>query len=142
MSGKRRVYQVAERIKEVVASTLLRSADPRLSLVTVTSAMVSPDLRNAKVYWVVSLPTGVDRDERLNQVDEALENAQGMFRRVIGKELGLRFVPEIRFYYDDTYDTVDQVERLLYKIRTTEGAEQGQDTASEATDTEVVEPEE
>ena len=116
MSGKRRVYQVAERIKEVVASTLMRTADPRFSLVTITSAMVSPDLRTAKVYWVVSLVSGADRDERLNDVDEAFENAQGLFRRVLAKELGIRFVPELRFYYDDTFDTVDEVARLMNRV--------------------------
>jgi ribosome-binding factor A len=119
MSGKRRVYQVAERVKEVIASALLRTADPRFSLVTVTSVMVSPDLRNAKVYWVVSLPTSADRDARLNDVDEAFHNAHGMFKWILGKELGLRFVPDLSFFYDDTYDTVDEVERLMHHIRTT-----------------------
>jgi ribosome-binding factor A len=118
MSGKRRVYQVAERIKEVIASSLLRTADPRFSLVTITSVMVSPDLRNAKVYWVVSLPTGADRDARLNDVDEAFESAQGLFKRILGKELGIRFVPDLKFFYDDTFDTVNEVERLLHQVRT------------------------
>lgn len=122
MSGKRRVYQIGERIKELIAEHLNRVADPRLSLVTITSVMVSPDLRNAKVYWVVSFLSGVDRSERIADVQEAFESAAGFFRRYISKQLGIRFTPELRFYYDDTLDTVEDVERLMAKIRPKEGA--------------------
>jgi ribosome-binding factor A len=117
MSGQRRVFQVGERIKELVAEQLQRVADPRFSLVTITSVMVSPDLRNAKVYWVVSLLGDADRDERIAEVQEAFESAAGLFRKSISKQLGIRFTPELRFYYDDTLDTVENVERLMARIR-------------------------
>jgi ribosome-binding factor A len=117
MSGKRRVFQIGERIKEIVAEQLLHAADPRFSLVTITAVMVSPDLRSAKVYWVVSLFGDVDRDTRMNEVQEALESAQGHFRKILSKELGIRFVPQLRFYYDDTFDVAEDVERLMSKIK-------------------------
>jgi|LakMenEpi03Aug12_release.lakeMendotaPanAssembly.Ray.scaffolds.fasta_scaffold445006_2 ribosome-binding factor A len=117
MSGKRRVYQVGERIKEIIAQQLLYTADPRFNLVTITAVMVSPDLRNAKVYWVVSLTSDTDRDTRIQEVGEAFSSAEGHFRHIISKELGIRFVPQLRFYYDDTLDTVEQVERLMAKIK-------------------------
>lgn len=120
MSGRRRVFQMGERIKELIAEHLVHTADPRFSLVTITSVMVSPDLRNAKVYWVVSFVSGVDRDERIQEVEEAFEAAQGLFRRMLAKQLGIRFVPEVRFYYDDTLDTVEHVERLMGKIKPSE----------------------
>jgi ribosome-binding factor A len=120
MAGSRRVYQVAERIKELVAAHLIHTADPRFSLVTITSVMVSPDLRQAKVYWVVSFPSNTDRDARIAEVDEAFQNAEGLFRRMLSKELGIRFVPALRFYYDDTLDTVEQVERLMGRIKPSE----------------------
>jgi ribosome-binding factor A len=119
MAGNRRVYQVAERIKELVAEHLLYTADPRFNLVTITSVMVSPDLRNAKVYWVVSFLSDMDRDERIAEVNEAFDAAQGHFRRVLAKQLGVRFVPDVRFYYDDTLDTAEHVERLMERIRPT-----------------------
>ena len=120
MSGQRRVFQVGERIKELVAEHLNRVADPRLSLVTITSVMVSPDLRNAKVYWVVSIFGDAERAERIAEVQEAFDSAAGMFRKMASKALGIRFTPELRFYYDDTLDTVENVERLMAKIRPTE----------------------
>jgi ribosome-binding factor A len=117
MAGSRRVYQVAERIKELLAEHLIHTADPRFSLVTITSVMVSPDLRQAKAYWVVSFPSDADREARIAEVEEAFQSAEGLFKRRLGKELGIRFVPAIRFYYDDTLDTVEQVERLMGRIK-------------------------
>jgi len=117
MAGNRRVYQIAERIKELVAEHLLYTADPRFSLVTITSVMVSPDLRNAKVYWVVSFLSGVDRQERIAEVNDAFETASGHFRKILAKQLGVRFVPDVRFYYDDTLDTAEHVEKLMERIK-------------------------
>ena len=120
MAQKKRIYQVGERIKTILAEQLLRTADPRFSLVTITAVMVSPDLRNAKVYWVVSLQTGQDREERHAEVQEALGAAEGLFKRILGSELGLRFVPALRFFYDDTFDTVEEVDRLFKKVKESE----------------------
>lgn len=119
MSGQRRVFQVGERIRELIAEQLQRVADPRFDLVTITSVMVSPDLRNAKVYWVVS-SSDEGRAERIAEVQEAFETAAGHFRKSVSKSLGIRFTPELRFYYDDTLDTVEHVERLMAKIKPTD----------------------
>jgi ribosome-binding factor A len=123
MAGSRRVYQVGERIKELVAQHLVHTADPRFNLVTITSVMVSPDLRIAKVYWVVSTLSGVDREERISEVAEAFQSAEGLFRRLLAKQLGVRFVPQLRFYYDDTLDTVEHVEQLMSKIKPAQESE-------------------
>jgi len=96
----------------VLASELLRVADPRFSLVTITSVVVSSDLRYAKVYWIA---TG--GKERLPEVEEAFAAAEGLLKRALGAELGIRFVPALRFFYDDTYDTCEEVERLLERVR-------------------------
>ena len=117
MARNRRVYQIAERIKELVAEHLILTADPRFNLVTITSVMVSPDLGQAKVYWVVSFTSGMDRQQRIAEVQEAFDTAHGHLRHSISKQLGIRFVPQLRFYYDDTLDTVEQVERLMDKLK-------------------------
>lgn len=120
MSNRRRVFQIAEKIHAVLATELQRLADPRFFLVTITSVMVTPDLRTARVYWVV---TG-DK-ARIPEVEEALESAMGVFKRVLGKGLGIRFVPELRFFYDDTYDVQDEVSMLMNRLRAVDGARDG-----------------
>ena len=136
MANPRRIFRVAERVQEIVARELLRCGDPRLALVTITSARVSSDLRNAKLYWTVpegiaigaevlenstesptaaeiaKQPAKVDR----HSVESALEGATALFRRNLAAELDLRFVPELKFFYDDTYETGQKVEALFRKI--------------------------
>lgn len=111
MALQRRVFKVAERIREIVARTLPELNDPRFYLVTVTSVAVSSDLRHAKVYWTLS-----GDKERMPDVEDAFRSAHNLFRRALAKELGIRFVPEIRFYYDDTLDRLDEVEKLMSKV--------------------------
>jgi len=120
MATRRRTYRVAERVKELIAKELLRVADPRFSLVTVTSAVVSPDLRKAKIYWIVT--GGREREEEVN---EAFEGAAGLFSRALAKDLGTRFTPELEFFYDDTLDTVDELERLFKRIHDSEQSIEG-----------------
>ena len=118
MSSKRRVYRVAEQIQILVANQLQKVADPRFHLVTVTSVVVSPDLRIAKVYWVVTGDA-----ERIEEVSDAFDGARALFRKSVGRELGVRIAPELIFYYDDTLDTHDEIERLMLKVRERESSQ-------------------
>lgn len=124
MANKRRVFKVAEKVRALIAMELHRVADPRFLMVTITSAVVSHDLRHVKIYWVTS-----GDSNRKQEVAEAFEGAAGMFRRILGKELGIRFVPDMRFYYDDTLDASEEVDRLLSRIRPPEEAETDADNA-------------
>lgn len=106
------MYRVAEKIRSAIALELQRTADPRLELVTVTSVMVTPDLREAKVYYMV-----YNHAQRRTEVDEAFEGAEGMFRRIVARELDLRFAPALKFFYDDSLDVQDEVGRLLARTQ-------------------------
>lgn len=102
---------VAEKIRDLIALELGRASDPRFALVTITSVIVSPDLRHAKVYWASSAGR-----ERLAETENAFSRAEGMFKRTLSRELKIRFVPELKFYYDETLDTVDEVEKLFARV--------------------------
>jgi ribosome-binding factor A len=131
MAKQRRVHKIAEQIRNCIALQLQRVADPRFSLVTITSAVVSPDLRNAKVYWMVSGDA-----ERRDDVSEAFANAAGLFRRAIGAELGIRFVPELRFFYDDTFDQSDSIAQLFGRIHAENEARGGDGEEDQVSDEE------
>jgi len=112
MAQKRRIYQIAEKIRNAVAMELLHAADPRFHMVTITSVVASSDLRQAKIYWVVS-----GEAERRGEVEKAFTSAAGMLKRVVGKDLGIKFIPDLKFFYDDTLDTTAQVERIFHEIQ-------------------------
>ena len=111
VTDRRRVYRVAEKIRELIAAKLYHTADPRFAMVTITSATISADLGEAKIYWNIS-----GGPERAQAAQAAFESAAGFFRSHLAKELGLRTVPRLRFYYDDTLDTAAVVERIFEKL--------------------------
>jgi len=63
------------------------------------------------VYWSVS-----GDDERKEAVDDAFTSARGVLRKELGRQLGLRFVPNVQFYYDETLDVLDETRALMKKV--------------------------
>ncbi|MGD9503890.1 MAG: 30S ribosome-binding factor RbfA [Syntrophobacteraceae bacterium] len=109
----KRSDRVAELIQREIAGMLQRGIkDPRVAGVTVTGADVSPDLRHARVYYVLH-GSAEDREN----ASKGLSNAKGFIRREIGKRLQLRYAPEIDFRYDASLDYGDKINRLLKEIK-------------------------
>ena len=114
----KRADRVADVIQREISSLLLKKVkDPRIRNVTVTGVKVTDDLRLATVYY-----TSMDEDKEI--VGEGLSSAKKMIRREIGRALYLRYVPDIRFDYDSSFDYADRIERLLKGIKD----EPGQDS--------------
>ena len=109
MANQRRIYKVSEQIRTVIASELQRIADPRLQMVTITSVRASSDLKHAKVYWTVE-------KSRIEEVREGFTSAAGHIRTTLAKSVDLRFIPALKFFYDDTLDTCEEVDALLAQI--------------------------
>jgi ribosome-binding factor A len=81
-------------------------------MVTVTAVRMSPDLRVARVY-VRTMDTG----GREQAIVDALQRAGPFLRGEVGRALGLRVTPELRFAYDTVPDTARQVDALLRGAR-------------------------
>ncbi len=86
--------------------------DPRIRGVTVTDVEVSSDLRYARVYYSV-----IGEDPRRAEAQEGLESARGVIRREVGRNLQLRYVPDIEFFFDDSLGHAEHMEALLRQIR-------------------------
>ncbi len=108
-----RARKLAVRIREVVASTLeLQVKDPRLGMVTITDAKVTPDLREATLYYTVY------GDERAHSESAAaLESAKGVLRSVVGKQTGVRYTPSLAFIADSVPQVTGRLEELLEQAR-------------------------
>lgn len=107
----RRAERVASLIKEEMSAIFLhRLHDPRLSMVTITSVKVSPDLKYAKLYLSV-----YDKEKR-DEVIEKIYEIKGLIRSELAKRINLRVVPDLDFFIDDTMDYVEKMEGLFKKI--------------------------
>lgn len=107
-SAGKRSTRVAQLLRESLASILLyKCADPRLHELTVTEVDMSPDLKQAKVFYVVR--AGVDADE----VAAALDRALGFIKQEVGREHILRTMPELIFLPDEAWERAERLEKLF-----------------------------
>ena len=82
-----------------------------LGLVTIIDVKVTDDLRQASVYY------SVYGDESVKTYTmQKIEESTPLFRYQIGKRIRLRFVPEIRFLYDQTPQRAERIFELLSEI--------------------------
>jgi len=108
-----RARKLAVRIREVVAATLeTQVKDPRLGMVTITDAKLTPDLREATLYYTVY----GDATERADSA-AALESAKGVLRSTVGRQTGVRYTPSLAFIADVVPETAAGIEALLEKAR-------------------------
>jgi ribosome-binding factor A len=115
-----------EQAREVVASLLVSEvSDPRLELVTVTGAEVSPD-RSVLLVFVSTAP------ERYDEVLEGLESAKGRIRSLAGRALGWRVTPELKFYIDKSVDSGMRIEEALQQVPPSLAAERAAEAAGES----------
>ncbi len=113
-----RADRVGGLIRDVIADTLRKKIkDPRLDSVIISGVKLSPDLKNARVYFVVS---GKD-EEKIKNAEIGLEKASGFLKRALGQELTLRYMPQLSFFYDDSFDYGERIEELLRSIKTDDG---------------------
>ena len=109
----KRADRVADLVLKELAEVLLRKVrDPRLADITLTKVDVSPDLRNAKVYYSL-----LGDDQKKDEVAVGLESARGFVKRELGKRLYLRRIPDITFYFDAALEHGSHIDRLLTELK-------------------------
>ena len=108
-----RARKLAVRIREVVSMTLeTQVKDPRLGMVTITDAKVTPDLREATLYYTV-----YGSDEERQSSAMALESAKGVLRSQVVRQTGVRYTPSLQFVADVVPETAGKIEELLAQAR-------------------------
>lgn len=106
-----RQLRIGELIRRTLSETLSRGEihDPDLTAMSITvgEVRVSPDLRIATAYV---LPLGgKDAETAL----AALRRNRNELRRIVGKALGIKHSPELRYEIDDTFDRMDLTRRMF-----------------------------
>ena len=118
MANEARQRRMADRVKVIVAEMLeTRIKDPRLGFITVTDVRVTPDLREASVFYTVY------GDEEARQATAAaLESAKGVLRSEVGKQTGVKFTPTLAFFPDAIPDNARHMEDLLKQAAAADAA--------------------
>ena len=112
--GFSRSKRVAKQLHEVIATLLLTDVDdPRVQNVQVTDVDLTPDLKHAKVYYVM-----LDQREPDEEVQSGLDRSVGYLKHELGKRLELRDVPTLAFIYDEAVERGRRMEELLSDLDT------------------------
>lgn len=117
MTTASRAQRVGGRIQEMLAELLRREiSDPRLQLTTITGVTMTRDLRMARVY--IAAAGGREASEAAL---EGFRSAAGFIKRHLARGLGLRYMPTLEFYYDESFDRGAQIDQLLKSLSETHG---------------------
>lgn len=113
--GTQRTERVGQEVRELLASFLLFDvSDPRLKDVQITEVEVASDLKYADVYYVMIDESSPEPDENVRR---ALDKSAGFLRHMLGERLTMKFVPELRFHYDESIERGRRIEALLDSVR-------------------------
>ena len=108
-----RSSRVGEQIREDLSELLAREVhDPGIGFLTITRVQVTSDLQNARVYY-----TTLGDAQARKQTSRALDRATPFLRRQLGRRLQLRRIPELQFFFDESVEQLDRVERILQEIQ-------------------------
>lgn len=118
MSGTNpRAARIAALIQRVVATSIEHELhDKRLFHVTVTEVRVTNDLQLATVYWTQYGHEGRESGER-RRAQQALDQARGHLRTLVGRKAGLRLTPQLRFRFDEVPGEAHEIEDILAVAR-------------------------
>jgi len=108
-----RQKKIADQIKKLVSVIIDRELkDPDKGFITITHVKMSGDLRIAFIYF-----TDLGGKEAAERSLQALNRAKNFIRNAIAPHLKLRFIPELRFFIDDTFEYAQRIEELLKQIK-------------------------
>ncbi|MGE0031078.1 MAG: 30S ribosome-binding factor RbfA [Steroidobacteraceae bacterium] len=105
-----RARRVEEQLKRLLAELIRREVkDPRVGLITITSAEVSRDLTHAKVFFTPFAGVG-----NAEAALEALRHASGYLRHQVRNLMRLRVAPELDFQIDDSVERGARLSALIH----------------------------
>ena len=110
-----RQLRVGEELRHLISNALHRETFYDVVLennnITVTEVNVSPDLKNAKVYF---MPLG---GENKIEVLESLNKIKGYIQKLISSEIQLRQIPRLSFVIDTTFEYANKIDNIIKNIR-------------------------
>lgn len=110
--------RVGELVYAVLAEEVRQLGDGRLDLLSISAVEMTPDLKQARVFWTIlelgnvsTLPT----PEKIAEIDHLLEEKSFHFKQEIAHKLKLRYTPKLVFKYDHSLENAARIEELVKK---------------------------
>jgi ribosome-binding factor A len=109
--------RVCGHIQKALSDILLKKIkDPRLEFATITNVKMSRDLRVARIYF-----TTTGNKKSAEEALEGFKSAIGYVKRTLAGQLGLRYMPELKFFYDESFDYGSHIDKILKDVKADNG---------------------
>ncbi len=101
--------RISVKIQQAITALLNKKMnDPRMEMATVSFVKLSPDLRVADVYIAV-----FGDHKRINDALDGFKKSKGFIKKSIAPQLGLKYMPDLRFVHDDSFDKAAKMDELI-----------------------------
>jgi ribosome-binding factor A len=110
-----RIQRVSELVKQQISEILLDLNLTGCGFVTVTSANVSPDLKEGRVFISV-----IGTAEQKKRALHLLDQHHGRIQSELGQRIVLKYTPRLKFLLDETESEAQRIESLLNELDTHE----------------------
>jgi ribosome-binding factor A len=105
--------RVGDQVRVELADLLAREVhDPGIGFLTIIRVKITADLQQARVYY-----TSMGDEKARKDSQRALERATPFLRRQLGRRLRLRRVPDLQFFFDESIERGDRIERILQELQ-------------------------
>ena len=113
-----RADRVGGLIQQVLSDILKKNIrDPRLKMATITGVKVSRDLKQARIYFTTT--GGI---QKRGDTIKGFSSAHGFIKRTLAHELGLKYMPNIKFYYDESLEYGAHIDELIESTKSENGS--------------------
>ncbi|HPP07005.1 MAG TPA: 30S ribosome-binding factor RbfA [Syntrophorhabdaceae bacterium] len=104
-----RRLRVQDQLREEMSQIIFKDIkDPGLGFVTIMEVKLTEDLKIAKVFCSIY----GDEAEKAKSM-AALNRSKGYIRFLLGQRIRLKYIPEINFVLDDTFEKAARIEEIL-----------------------------
>lgn len=91
--------------EEIISQKLLMK-----SRITILTVIMSNDLKNAKIYFTIS----ETMKDQLQKIYIALNKLSPILKYKTKKDISLKFMPNLHFYYDKSFDNNQKILKILH----------------------------
>ena len=103
--------RVSELVKQQISEILQSMNLTDCGFVTVTSAVISPDLKDGRIYVSVI----GSADQKKHALD-ALEHHHGRIQHELSRRIILKYTPRLKFILDETEAHAQRIETLIANL--------------------------
>ena len=108
-----RSERISVKIQSALSELICKKInDPRLEMVTITGVKMTQDLREAYIYFSVSGGEKAKKD-----AVHGFKSASAFMRKYLAGQLGLRYMPQLQFHYDNSFDYGAHIDSVLDSLK-------------------------